>query len=76
MGFHYFRSLDGVITKEEKFVHIKEYIKVLHNCYLDYQEQWPILKDKINTVDIPTFNIQRYNPGDHFSHIQIFFQED
>ena len=55
--------------KEEKFLHIKEYIKALHNCYLDYQEQWPFLKDKINTVDIPTFNIQRYNPGDHFSHI-------
>ena len=55
--------------KEEKFVHIKEYIKALHNCYLDYQEQWPFLKDKINTVDIPTFNIQRYNPGDHFSHV-------
>ena len=55
--------------KEEKFLHIKEYIKTLHNCYLDYQEQWPFLKDKINTVDIPTFNIQRYNPGDHFSHI-------
>ena len=55
--------------KEEKFLHIKEYIKALHNCYLDYQEQWPFLKDKINTVDIPTFNIQRYNPGDQFSHI-------
>ena len=55
--------------KEEKFLHIKEYIKALHNCYLDYQEQWPFLKDKINTVDIPTFNIQRYNPGDHFSHV-------
>ena len=55
--------------REEKFVHIKDYIKVLHNCYLDYQEQWPFLKDKINTVDIPTFNIQRYNPGDHFSHV-------
>ena len=55
--------------KEEKFVHIKDYIKALHNCYLDYQDQWPFLKDKINTVDIPTFNIQRYNPGDHFSHI-------
>ena len=55
--------------KEEKFVLIKDYVKSLHNCYLDYQEQWPFLKDKINTVDIPTFNIQRYNPGDHFSHI-------
>ena len=55
--------------KDEKFIHIKNYIKELHNCYLDYQEQWPFLKDKINTVDIPTFNIQKYNPGDHFSHI-------
>ena len=25
--------------KDEKFIHIKNYIKELHNCYLDYQEQ-------------------------------------
>ena len=55
--------------KENKFINIKNYINELYKCYLDYQEQWPFLKDKINTVDIPTFNIQKYNPGDHFSHI-------
>ena len=54
---------------DKKFIDIKKYIDELHKCYLDYQEQWPFLKDKINTVDIPTFNIQKYNPGDHFSHI-------
>lgn len=52
--------------KNPKFKDIKEYITELHKCYMDYQEQWPFLKDKINTVDIPTFNIQKYNPGDHF----------
>ena len=55
--------------KEGKFSDIEVYINELHKCYLDYQEQWPFLKDKINSVDIPTFNIQKYNPGDHFSHI-------
>jgi len=54
---------------DQKFSVIKQYINELHKCYLDYQTQWPFLKDKINTVDIPTFNIQKYNPGDHFSHI-------
>jgi len=55
--------------KNQKYEPIKKYIEQLHKCYLDYQEVWPFLKDKINTVDIPTFNIQRYIPGDHFSHI-------
>ena len=47
----------------------KAYFNELFECYKNYVEEWPFLKDKINTVDIPTFNIQRYNPGDHFSHI-------
>ena len=55
--------------KDENFLDIKKYINELHKCYVDYQEQWPFLKDKISNVDIPTFNIQKYNPGDHFSHI-------
>ena len=54
---------------DQKFSVIKQYINELHKCYLDYQEQWPFLKDKINTVDIPTFNIQKYNSGDHFSRV-------
>ena len=54
---------------DDKFIAIKKYVDELHKCYLDYQDQWPFLKDKINTVDIPTFNIQKYNIGDHFSHI-------
>ena len=54
--------------KEDRFFDIKKYIDELHKCYLDYQEQWPFVKNIINTVDIPTFNIQKYNPGDHFAH--------
>ena len=53
--------------KDESFLDIKKYIDELHKCYLDYQEQWPFVKEIINTVDIPSFNIQKYNPGDHFS---------
>ena len=35
---------------DDKFCDLKNYIKDLHACYIDYQEQWPFLKDKINTA--------------------------
>jgi len=52
---------------EKKFIIFKEYFDELHKCYVDYQIQWPFLKENISTLDISTFNLQRYNPGDHFS---------
>lgn len=44
------------------------YFEQLHKCYLDYKLQWPFLNKTIKTLDIPSFNLQKYNPGDHFSH--------
>jgi prolyl 4-hydroxylase len=52
-----------------KFEPLKLYIDELYKCFLDYQDQWPFLKNNIKTVDIPTFNIQKYSEGDHFAHV-------
>ena len=41
----------------------------LHKCYNDYKDQWPFIKETIKTVDIPRFNIQKYNPGGHYAKI-------
>ena len=53
--------------KKPKFGILKQYINELHKCFLDYQNQWPFLKFMIKTVDIPSFNIQKYSRGDHFA---------
>ena len=55
--------------KKSKFEIFNQYIKELHKCFLDYQNQWPFLKSMIKKVDIPSFNIQKYSRGDHFSSI-------
>ena len=52
-----------------KFKCINNYIEELHKCFVDYQNQWPFLKDKIKSLHIGEFNIQRYFPGDHFAKI-------
>jgi len=56
------------LTKQEYSI-IKEYMKKLYECYEDYMEIWPFLKKHINNIDIGTFQIQKYNPGDHFQKI-------
>ena len=53
--------------KDEKFSDIKKYIDELHKCYLDYQEQWPFLKEFLTKVNVGPFNVQKYFPGDHFA---------
>ena len=50
-----------------KYGVFKQYINELHKCFLDYQNQWPFLKNMIKKVDIPSFNIQKYSKGDHFA---------
>jgi len=54
--------------KNPKFKVFDEYISHLHECFLDYQNQWPFLKTMIKKIDIPAFNVQKYSKGDHFSH--------
>ena len=53
--------------KKPKFEILKQYVDALHKCFLDYQNQWPFLKSMIKTVYVPSFNIQKYFPGDHFA---------
>ena len=55
--------------KNKKFAILKRYINELHKCYLDYLEQWPFLKTIASKMDIGSFNIGEYLPGDHFSNL-------
>tara|TARA_B100000767_G_scaffold220925_1_gene209297 strand:+ start:2799 stop:3431 length:633 start_codon:yes stop_codon:yes gene_type:complete len=48
---------------------LNNYINELHKCFIDYQNQWPHLKNRIKEVDIGSFNIQKYSIGDHFAKI-------
>ena len=50
-----------------KFEIFSQYIKELHKCFVDYQDQWPFLKSMLKAADIPAFNIQKYSRGDHFA---------
>ena len=47
----------------------KTYFKQLFNCYEDYIEQWPFLEKIGGNVQIGSFNLQRYKPGQHFKKI-------
>ena len=48
---------------------LKDYVNELHKCFVDYQNQWPFLKEMIKSLDVGSFNIQKYEPGDHFSKV-------
>tara|TARA_B110000027_G_C16101897_1_gene293498 strand:+ start:1038 stop:1655 length:618 start_codon:yes stop_codon:yes gene_type:complete len=53
-----------------ELVYFNNYMKELHNCFIDYTKQWSFLRNfKVKQIDIPSFNIQRYSPGDHFAGI-------
>jgi len=45
------------------------YIDSLFMCYKDYLIQWPFLTNFANKVEIGSFNIQRYQAGEHFQQI-------
>ena len=53
--------------KDSEFKCFVNYIGALHKCFTDYQDQWPFLKSMIKDIDIGSFNIQKYSPGDHFA---------
>ena len=60
-------TIDPVDLKNKDYSVFNEYFDELFNCYDDYKKQWPFIKENINTLDIPSFNVQRYLPGEHFS---------
>lgn len=63
------KSIDLVIQpkeiKAEPYSMFYEYIRQLYLCYSDYLEEWGFLKN-YGRIEIGSFNVQRYLPGDHF----------
>ena len=55
--------------KNDKYKCFNNYIDELYKCFIDYQLQWPFLKNMVKDVDIGSFNVQKYSKGDHFSQI-------
>tara|TARA_B100000780_G_C21046471_1_gene420076 strand:+ start:213 stop:821 length:609 start_codon:yes stop_codon:yes gene_type:complete len=55
--------------KDTRFKCLNEYISELYKCYVDYQDQWPFLKNIIPNIDIGAFNIQKYSSGGHYGKI-------
>ena len=47
----------------------QNYFTALFECYADYVEQWPFLKGFSNELHIGSFNIQRYEKGQHFQKV-------
>ena len=45
------------------------YFEKLFECYKNYLDEWPFLKDLFQELEIGSFNIQKYNPGQHFKKI-------
>ena len=62
-------TINPIDLKKKEYSIINDYFNELFKCYDDYKNQWSFLKNSIKTLDIPSFNIQRYLPGDHFSKI-------
>ena len=52
---------------QEGFEDIKNYLNSLQQCFQDYKEQWPFIKKNFTNLDIPSFNIQKYEIGGHFN---------
>ena len=52
--------------EDENFQVVSTYVEHLKVCYLDYLEQWDFLKSVMPSVDIGSFNIQKYDEGGHF----------
>ena len=56
--------------KNKKYSLFNSYFNLLKDCFLDYRNQYPFLKHKFfNRTHIGNFNVQKYNPGDHFSNL-------
>ena len=47
----------------------QDYFEILHCCYKDYLDQWPFFQRFAHTLDVGTFNVGRYQQGQHFNGI-------
>jgi prolyl 4-hydroxylase len=67
------KSVDITISPNEiklpKNQVFNSYLNALFACHKDYVSQWPFLAGFLNKVEIGSFNIQRYQAGEHFQQI-------
>ena len=67
------KSVDINISPDEiklpKNQVFNSYLDALFTCHKDYILQWPFLGSFLNKVEIGSFNIQRYQAGEHFQQI-------
>lgn len=47
----------------------EEYFQQLYSCYQDYAVDWPFLTTFAGKLQISSFNLQRYQSGQHFQNI-------
>ena len=57
---------DIILPGNEAF---KSYFDELFECYKNYVEEWPFLNKISERLEISSFNVQRYKPGQHFKEI-------
>ena len=57
---------DIILPGNESF---KIYFEKLFECYKNYLDEWPFLQDLAKELEIGSFNLQRYKPGQHFKKI-------
>lgn len=66
-------SLDIAISPKEIKLDgnkvFERYFQELFSCYQDYSIQWPFLKKFANNLQIGSFNLQRYQSGQHFQNL-------
>ena len=55
--------------KDPKNKILRRYFQNLFDCYKDYNLQWPFLASIVNNLEIGSFNIGKYKPGQHFQKI-------
>ena len=61
--------ISPIDLKNDEFKCFNNYMHELHKCFIDYQHQWPFMKKIIKTLDIRSFNVQKYLAGGHYSSI-------
>ncbi len=55
--------------KDPKFSLFNDYFKLLNDCFLEYKKEYSFLESFLKKTHIGHFNVQKYMPGDHFSHL-------
>ena len=54
---------------DPKYKVFNDYFKQLNECFISYKNQYSFIKTFLHKAHIGHFNIQKYEPGDHFSHL-------